>query len=75
MAGNNVYPRKVERLMKIYDNVNAVNVYGEDSILQGQLVCVDIKLRNNNMKEQEKFKKWCQKNITSTSLPKKWQFY
>jgi long-chain acyl-CoA synthetase len=74
VAGNKVYPRQLERFIKMHANVQEVNVYGESSFLQGELVCVDISLHNNSRKDQEILKTWCTKNINQTILPKKWEF-
>lgn len=74
MAGTNVYPKKLERLIKINQNVLSVNIYSEASILQGQTVGARIKLRETSKKSQEEVKSWCFKNINSSILPKFWSF-
>jgi len=74
VAGNNVYPDKIERLMKRYSDLTYVKLYSEDSVIQGQIVGAKIKLRNSSNKEQEKFKIWCLENINNVLLPKHWQF-
>jgi long-chain acyl-CoA synthetase len=74
VAGNNVYPRKLERLMHIHENINSVNVFKEDSLLQGQSVLADIHLFDNSLKKQIEYKDWCKQNINNTLLPKKWNF-
>lgn len=74
VAGNNVYPKKLERMMKIYKNVIEVKVFSQDSVLQGQVAGAMIKLHDSSKKAQEVFKKWCQKSINNSSLPKIWLF-
>lgn len=74
VAGNNVYPKRLERMMSLNQNVYYVKVSGEDSILQGQIVHAQIKLLKNSEKTRNDYKKWCLKNINNTTLPKHWQF-
>jgi long-chain acyl-CoA synthetase len=74
VAGNNVYPDKVERLMKRNSNLLNVKLYSEDSVIQGQIVEAKLKLRNSSEKAQDKFKMWCFENINNVLLPKHWQF-
>lgn len=74
MAGTNVYPKKLERLIKLNQKVLTVDIYSEASILQGQTVGARIKLRETSKKSQEEIKSWCFKNINSNILPKFWSF-
>ncbi len=74
VAGNNVYPKKLERLMKINKNASSVKIYSEDSVLQGQIVGSVIKLIDSSTKAQLDYKKWCFDNINNTILPKIWLF-
>jgi len=74
VAGNNVYPKKMERLIHINPNVTSVKAYSEESVLQGQIVGAHIKLRNNSKKSQEQLKEWCIQNINKTLLPRIWLF-
>jgi long-chain acyl-CoA synthetase len=74
VAGNNVYPHKIERLMKKNTNVSTIEIFSEDSIIQGQTVRARINLRNHSLKEQESFKKWCFNKINNVLLPKVWLF-
>jgi len=74
VAGNNVYPKKLERMMKINKNVDDVKIYSEESVLQGQIVSSIIKLNDSSIKAQLEFKKWCSDNINNTILPKIWLF-
>jgi len=74
VAGVNVYPNKLERMMKLNKNASEVIVFGEESLLQGQIVVARIKLYNNQKAFQEEFKDWCTVNINNTILPKIWQF-
>ncbi len=74
VAGNNLYPKKLERMMKIHKNVADVKVFSQDSVLHGQIAGATIKLHDSSKKAQENFKKWCQKNINNNSLPKIWLF-
>jgi acyl-CoA synthetase (AMP-forming)/AMP-acid ligase II len=74
VAGNNVYPKKLERLMKWHKNVLDVKIFGADSTLQGQIVNAKIKLRKTSEKAKHEFKRWCYTNITNLILPKIWLF-
>jgi long-chain acyl-CoA synthetase len=74
VAGNNVYPKKIERLLKKHKNVSDIKIFGEESVLQGQIVSAKIKLRDSSKKAQEEFKGWCYENINNALLPKYWLF-
>lgn len=74
VGGVNVYPKKVERLMKTNINVSEVKIFCEDSFVQGQSVNAIIKLNDSSEKAQEDFKKWCFQSINNTILPKLWLF-
>jgi long-chain acyl-CoA synthetase len=74
VAGNNVYPKKLERMIKINKKVSDVTVFREDSVLQGQVVGATIRLLDNSYNMQEDVKKWCFENINNILLPKIWLF-
>jgi long-chain acyl-CoA synthetase len=74
VGGTNVYPRKMVRLMKMHQNVSEVEIYSEESLLQGQTVVARIKLFNSTKSSQEEFKKWCVVSINNSLLPKIWKF-
>jgi long-chain acyl-CoA synthetase len=74
MAGNKVYPKKLERLIKINENVLTANITSEASILQGYTVGAQIKLHNTSKQSQDELKKWCFNNINNNLLPKVWLF-
>ena len=74
VAGNNVYPLKLERMMGINRNVQQVKISGEESVLQGQIVIAAIRLRDRSPQKQEEFKRWCFENINNIILPKIWNF-
>jgi long-chain acyl-CoA synthetase len=74
VAGNNVYPRKLERMLKINKSVDDVKIFQQDSVLQGQVVGASVKLHENSYEMQDTFKKWCFENINNILLPKIWLF-
>ena len=74
IAGVKVYPKKLERMMKVNNNVLDVQVFSEDSLLQGQIVGSIIKLKKNSLNDQNDFKKWCSENINNALLPRIWVF-
>lgn len=74
VAGNNVYPRKLERMMGTNRNAEKVTISGEESVLQGQIVTASIKLKDNTPAKQEEYKRWCYENINNIILPKIWNF-
>ena len=74
VAGNNVYPNELERLLKMYKEVKYVKLSNETSLLQGDIIKADIELKNPTETGVVKFKKWCKKNITNFKLPKEWNF-
>jgi acyl-CoA synthetase (AMP-forming)/AMP-acid ligase II len=74
VAGNNVYPKKLERMIKTNKNVAEINIFKEDSVLQGHVVGAKIRLHKSTEKSQQEFKNWCLENINIAILPKKWLF-
>ena len=74
VAGNNVYPKKLQRHMSMHPNVNSINISSDTSILQGETVGAEIYLRDNSNQKQIEFKQWCFDHINNTLLPKTWQF-
>ena len=74
VAGNNVYPKKLERLIKINKQVTEVKVFSEESVLQGHMVGANIRLHDASEKAQEELKRWCYENINKIILPKIWMF-
>jgi len=73
VAGNKVFPKKIERLIRVNKNVVDVTAFSEESALQGQILGIKVKLRDNSLKSQDEFKNWCLENITITIIPK-WIF-
>jgi long-subunit acyl-CoA synthetase (AMP-forming) len=74
VAGNNIYPKKLERMIKINKMVNSVKVFCEESIIQGHVVGAKIQLNNTSDKAKEELKNWCFENINNILLPKIWLF-
>ena len=74
VAGNNVYPKKLERMIKINKLVSEVNIFREESVLQGQVVGATIRLSDNSFHQQNALKNWCYENINNILLPKIWLF-
>jgi len=74
VAGNNIYPRELERLLKLHENVESIEIFSKDSNIHGNIMGAKIKLRKYSEKSQKSFKEWCIKNITNTKLPRIWEF-
>jgi long-chain acyl-CoA synthetase len=74
VAGNNVYPKKLERMIRINRMVSEVNIFRGESVLQGQVVGATIRLYDNSFNKQSEVKNWCYENINNILLPKIWQF-
>jgi long-chain acyl-CoA synthetase len=74
VAGNNVYPKKLERMIKINKKVSDIQVFSEESLIQGHIVGARIRLRDPSDRAQDELKAWCHENINNILLPKKWLF-
>jgi long-subunit acyl-CoA synthetase (AMP-forming) len=74
VAGNNVYPKKLERLLKINKMVADVELFHEESVLQGHMVGARFHLHKKTENAQKELKQWCYENINNIILPKIWLF-
>jgi long-chain acyl-CoA synthetase len=74
VAGNNVYPKKLERLIRLNDKVASVSIFHQESAIQGQVVGANIQLHDPSEMTKEELKKWCYENINNILLPKIWLF-
>jgi len=74
VSGNNVYPKKLSRLMQLNSNAEEVHISKQQSVLQGETVVARVKLKDNSTEKQTAYKRWCEKNINNTLLPKQWIF-
>ena len=72
VAGNNVYPKEVERLLKMNRQVKRIKVSAEQSAMQGDIICASVELIEPSEKKIILFKEWCIKNITNYKIPKIW---
>lgn len=70
VAGINVYPKEVERLMMKHPNVSNVIVFGEKSLLQGHIAKAKVELKDKSTESEFFFKEWCRKNINPKKLPR-----
>jgi long-chain acyl-CoA synthetase len=74
VAGTNVYPRYVERMMRMCANVDEVTLFGEPSVCHGHTLGVRVVLHDNSPTGQEKTKKWCLRHLNARWIPKTWIF-
>jgi long-chain acyl-CoA synthetase len=74
VGGNKVYPAELERLMKKHNDILNVEVSGESDELLGHVVKAIVRLRNNSLEAQKKYKEWCFENITKYKVPKVFNF-
>jgi long-chain acyl-CoA synthetase len=70
VGGRNVYPREVERLIRRNPSVRFIEIYGEPSELQGNIVRARVVLERDTPRERRAFKKWCLGNISSYKMPR-----
>lgn len=74
VAGNNIYPEKLKRLLGYHPNMVKLDLSVEESVLQGHIISATVQLKNPDKNEQEAFKHWCYEHINNVILPKKWNF-
>lgn len=75
IAGKNVYPNEVERLIKINKNVKNIKIFSEESEIQGNTFSAKIELKNSISEAQRSFQKWCVDNISKYKIPHSIEFY
>lgn len=68
-SGKNVYPKEVERLLKMNENVLSALIYGEADDLQHHIIKGKITLKINGAESVEIFKRWCIDNISQYKIP------
>jgi acyl-coenzyme A synthetase/AMP-(fatty) acid ligase len=61
-------------MIKINSRVSDINVFSEESVIQGHVVGARIRLRDPSEKAQHELKDWCHENINNILLPRKWLF-
>jgi long-chain acyl-CoA synthetase len=74
VAGKKVYPAEVERMMRLYDNVEDVTIAGEPQLIQGETVVSRVRLRTRSAEAEQAFKRWCLENISAHKIPARIQF-
>ncbi len=75
VAGINVYPKELERLMMKNPNAHSVKVFGEESVLQGHTAKAKVELNDKSAESELLFKEWCKININPKKLPKIISFF
>lgn len=75
IAGKNVYPDQIERLIKINENVKNIKIFCEESAIQGNTFSAKIELKNSISEAQMSFQKWCADNISKYKIPHSIEFY
>jgi long-chain acyl-CoA synthetase len=74
VGGRKVYPKEVERMLRVHDNVLDVIITSSEHQLTGSKISAKISLKISNTENQQSFMKWCIKNIAAYKLPKQWEF-
>jgi long-chain acyl-CoA synthetase len=73
-VGKKIYPAEVERLILKNSNVQTIEIYGTNDAFLGQKANAGIRLFDNNIEAQEKFRIWCRHNISEYKIPQKIEF-
>lgn len=74
VGGEKVYPQEVENIIREFDNVIDVTVYGEKHPLTGNIVCARILIDNENINKADfikRLKTFCRQKIQSFKIPVK----
>jgi len=74
VGGKNVYPREVERLVLMHENIQKATVFGKESSLGGHEVDARFELRDRANGSKEAFNRWFQENLSRYKLPRRIEF-
>lgn len=74
VAGKKVFPSEVERYMNQNPNLGFVEIYGQKSPLEGEVLRARIKLKDNSRESQASFRKWCMESLSHYKVPKHMEF-
>ena len=74
VAGQKVYPKEVERMMRLHDNVEDATISGERQLLQGETVTGRVRLRKKSTHAEQQFRNWCLHNISAHKIPARIEF-
>jgi acyl-coenzyme A synthetase/AMP-(fatty) acid ligase len=74
IAGKNVYPAEVERLVALNENVVNVTITAQPNGIFGDKLLGTVLLRDGSREQQKLFHDWCVEHITQFKLPRQWTF-
>jgi long-chain acyl-CoA synthetase len=82
VGGEKVFPAEVENIIRGFDNVSEVEIFGEKNPIIGNIICARIKLRENEDPKDfiKRLKQYCLKILPNYKVPVKieivddWQY-
>jgi long-chain acyl-CoA synthetase len=73
-AGKKVYPAEVERLMRLYTDLEDVAIWGEPEEIRGEVVTGRVRLRRKSAAMEQAFRNWCSQHISAYKIPSRIEF-
>ena len=73
VGGEKVFPQEIENIIQEISDVIEVTIYGEKNAIMGNIVCANVRLRNNVEKKSAiiHIKRYCKKRLHAFKVPVK----
>jgi acyl-CoA synthetase (AMP-forming)/AMP-acid ligase II len=69
VSGNKVFPEEVEVVLNSHENILEAHVFGHSHPLMGEIVCADVRIRENIELDVEKILKFCRDQLSYYKIP------
>jgi acyl-coenzyme A synthetase/AMP-(fatty) acid ligase len=69
VSGNKVFPDEIENVVNTYPTILASKAYSKQHPLLGEVVALDIMLKENAQINVEDLRNYCKKNLSTFKLP------
>jgi acyl-coenzyme A synthetase/AMP-(fatty) acid ligase len=69
VSGNKVFPEEVEVVLNSHENILEAHVFGHSHPLMGEIVCADVRIKENIELDVENILKFCRHQLSYYKVP------
>ncbi len=69
VSGNKVFPEEVEVVLNSHENILEAHVFGHSHPLMGEIVCADVRIKENTELDVENILKFCRHQLSYYKVP------